>query len=383
MDTLKSKEMLAVSKSKYELTLAEFPIFLLSRRGDNAKVIEYKDQIIGQGGQLVERAWTVYPSSFGFGTASTFATLFELFQIWKEQNFEHQTINFSSVYNLLKRRGLDTGNQQYKQIIRDLDCLIGITIKAKNAFWDNEVKAYVDKTFHLFESYYLVKEKPDGQATLPLATIKASDVLYQSVLRNSLLLAGFDSRFFHSLKPLEQRLAIYLTKVFRSQTLHKRDLLKLAEQLPIYAKQTKHIKLQLQRSCSELMAKGFDLLESFTFERGSNRQELIVFTRRGSPKNFQLEGTTGQLQSGKAATDSLVEDILAEDIVEDILAVCEDTKSIEYYRRIARNVPESVIYRAISEVKEAWALGAIKKSKGALFTSLIKGVSRPVAGEGD
>lgn len=355
-----------VSKSKYELTLAEFPIFLLSRsKEDTRKVIEYKDQITGKGGQQVDREWRVFPSASGFGTESTFSTLFELFQIWKEDNFNQQTIHFLSIYNILKRKGLDTGNQQYKQVIRDLDCLVGITIKAKNAFWDNEVKAYVDMAFHLFDSYHLFKEKPDSQATLPLAQIKASDVLYGSILKNSLLIAGFDSKFFHSLKPLEQRLAIYLTKVFRSQTMHKRDLLKFAEQVPIYAKQTKHIKQQIKRTCSGLMDKGFDLLESFDFENGFNKQEFIVFKRSGSlPKTFHPKEKSEQFFGiGKAPADFLVEDILE---------VCEDKKSIEFYKKIARDVPESTIYRALSEVKEARDLGEIKKSKGALFTNLIK-----------
>ena len=358
----------AISKSKYELTLAEFPIFLLSRtKEDKRKVIEYTDQISGKGGKMVNREWRVYPSSAGFGTESTFSTLFELFQIWKEDNFEHQTIKFLSLYNVLKRKGLDTGNRQYKQIIRDLDCLVGITIKAKNAFWDNEVKAYVDMAFHLFDSYHLFKEKANGQATLPLAQIKASDVLYGSILKNSLLIAGFDSKFFHSLKPLEQRLAIYLSKVFRSQTIHKRDLPKFAEQIPIFAKQTKHIKQQIKRSSTGLIDKGFDLLASFEFESGFNKQEFIIFKRSGTlPKTFTPKTKTGEF-FGKSNDHSGIDFL-----VEDILAVCEDKKSIEFYKKVARTIPESSIYRALSEVKETRDLGEIKKSKGALFTNLIK-----------
>ena len=365
---LNATKTTAVSKSKYELTLAEFPIFLLSRsKEDERKVIEYKDQISGKGGKIVDREWKVYPSASGFGTESTYSTLFELFQIWKEDNFENQTINFSSVYNILKRKDLDTGNKQYKQIIRDLDCLVGITIKAKNAFWDNEVKAYVDMAFHLFDSYHLFKEKSTGQATLPLAQIKASDVLYGSVLKNSLLIASFDSKFFHSLKPLEQRLAIYLTKVFRSQTVHKRDLLKFAEQIPIFAKQTKHIKQQIKRSCSGLIEKGFDLLESFEFEKGFNKKEFILFKRSGSlPKTF-TPNTKNSEFFGNGNDNSGIEFI-----VEDILAVCEDNKSIEFYKKVARTMPESTIHRSLSEVKETRDLGEIKKSKGALFTNLIK-----------
>ena len=76
--------------------------------------------------------------------------------------------------------------------------MVGITIKAKNAFWDNEHKAYVDTTFHIFESVNHYKGDPAGQATLAFSFIKASDYLFNnSILKNSLLSLPFDSKLFH------------------------------------------------------------------------------------------------------------------------------------------------------------------------------------------
>ena len=245
-------------------TLAEFPLFLLAKGGrgkkESIQVIEYEDTIKGKDGEIIKREWKVYPhSTLGFGNASTFETLYDLFQIWKENNFNSQNIYFKSIYNVLIRRGKNTSVKEYERINRDLDCLIGITIKAKNAFWDNEVKAYVDETFHLFDRLSLFKDKPNSQPVLPLSSIKASDVLYGSVLKNSLLTADFDSIFFHRLTPVEQRLALYLAKMFRSQALHKRELLEFARQIPIYAKQGKHIKQQLKRAGNGLIKKEFSL----------------------------------------------------------------------------------------------------------------------------
>ena len=59
-------------------------------------------------------------------------------------------------------------------------------------------------------------------------------------------------------------------------------------------------------------------------------------------------------------------------LVSDILAVCEDENSKEYYKKIAKNVGEQTIRKALSEVKEVRDTGRIIKSKGALFTALIK-----------
>jgi len=135
-------EILERSKSKYELTLAEFPTFPVAK--SNLKLPKsrvFEDTILGKDGEAVKRIWTVIPhESLGFGTPSTHATLFELMQIWKEQGFASQYIHFKSIFHLLKRIGKGTGNSQYKQIEKDLEVLVGIIIKAKNAFWDISVR---------------------------------------------------------------------------------------------------------------------------------------------------------------------------------------------------------------------------------------------------
>lgn len=361
-----------ISKSKYELTLAEFPIFLLSKGGKGSakdiQHIKYSDTISGKDGKLVQRNWIAYPDGkLGFGTPSTLETFFDLFQIWKENDFRDQYINFNSIYNLLKRKGRGDSSREYKQVTRDLHCLVGVRIEAQNAFWDNELKGYVDMTFHLFDNLQLYKEKPIGQATLPFARIKASDVLYGSILKNSILIADFDSKFFHSLTPVEQRLALYLSKIFRSQTVHKRKILELAQQIPIHAKQTKHIKERLKKASAGLIDKGFNPLASFGFEKAADRKtELIVFKRKGDlaaiPKRKVQQAQVGP-EKDRYQINLLVEDILA---------VCGDKKSEVFYRKVARLMPDNTIYRAISEVKEVRDLGEMKRSEGALFTSLIK-----------
>jgi hypothetical protein len=47
------------------------------------------------------------------------------------------------------------------------------------AFWDNELGAYVDATFHLFdEVQFYYKEATNRQRPLPFAYIKASEKLF-------------------------------------------------------------------------------------------------------------------------------------------------------------------------------------------------------------
>ena len=59
---------------------------------------------------------------------------------------------------------------------------------------------------------------------------------------------------------------------------------------------------------------------------------------------------------------------LAQEMAEQL----EDDHSLGFYRKVADLVPENLIYQALSEVKDAYLTGRIKKSKAALFTSVIK-----------
>ena len=132
------------------------------------------------------------------GTSSTLLTFFDLMQIWAESNFNHQYIEFGSVYNLLKRRGNNFGKNHYAQIINDLYCLLGIKFTAKNAYWDNELKGYVDIIlFRLFDHLDIIKCDCKNKNVSLFARIKVSDFLYNSIQKNSLLTVDFNSDFFH------------------------------------------------------------------------------------------------------------------------------------------------------------------------------------------
>jgi hypothetical protein len=59
---------------------------------------------------------------------------------------------------------------------------------------------------------------------------------------------------------------------------------------------------------------------------------------------------------------------LAEEMAEQL----NDDHSLGFYRKIADTVPENLIFQALSEVKDAFLTGRVKKSKAALFTTVIQ-----------
>lgn len=378
----RSSEGFTANKARYELSLSEFPVTLLSKSAKNRDPIEYRDSITGKDGELVERVWKVYPDAkHGFGTSTTLSTLYELFQIWNERGFVDKIITFGTLYSLSKRKRIKPTNTSYSTLRKDLRCLAGLVVEAKNAFWDHQKRAYVDAYFHLFERVRFYKEAPSGQATLPFSYIEASDELFGSVLMNNLLVCEFDGDFFHSLKPTEQRLALYLSKMLRNQDVHKRDMMKLAEQLPITVTRRKKVKQQLKQAVQGLIDKAFQLLGAYEFEKNCDGNgENIVFFRKSRnrcgrktvlPKNGSCRTTIPaktKPPAMKAANPDYVQDCL----LQDIMAVCGDEKSLNFYKKISRVIPKELIYQAISELKEVRDTGTIKKSKGALFTKLIK-----------
>ena len=255
----------------------------------------------------------------------------------------------------------------------DLSCLVGIKIEAKKAFWDNEAKSYVTKIFHIFDEVDIYESNKKGdQAQFPFGRIKASDVIFGSVLTNSILATDFDTKFYYKLTPIEQRLALYLTKIFRSQASNKRELMEFASQIPIHSKLPKHAKAEIKKASASLMEKGFPLLASCDFEKNaSDKTEYVIFKRQGAPPKPKILIQPRDKQR-KLLPPSLNPAGEGEYLLETILEFCGDQKSSNFYKKVVRLVPKQMIYRALSEAKVSDDMSETKKSKAAHFTYLIR-----------
>jgi hypothetical protein len=61
-----------------------------------------------------------------------------------------------------------------------------------------------------------------------------------------------------------------------------------------------------------------------------------------------------------------------EAFAQEIAERLEDDHSLGFYRKVVDTIPENLIWQALSEVKDAFLSGRVKKSKAALFTTVIK-----------
>ena len=358
-------------RPKYEMNLAEFPLaFLTTRIPKDAKYLIYEDEITGENGNKVPRTWKVLPHPLhGFLTPSGQSTLFELFQIWKEGNFESQVICFGNIYQLIKRKNLSQGDEKtYERIERDLDTLIGIIIEAKNAFWDNERGAYVDKKFHLFESlhFYHREPKKSHQDVLPFSYITASVDLWHSVAANAIItLRNIDSELFHSLTPTEQRLALYLSKMLHKPVRHRRDVEKLSQQLPIITKRYTDVKKQLTRACEGLIKKGFSQF-SYRYEPSLRKdRDNIVFLPIGK---IGITNTPSSENAESQAKRAL--------LVQDIITITGAADRRAFYARAVNALPQENILTCLSLTNAAKLQNRIRKSADHYFSGLVLDYAR-------
>lgn len=382
--TTEQKEQEAPLNANYEINFAEFPLFIISRgKKRNPPYFEYNDEIFDkEKKELIKRKWMVsvaiLPTDkdpLGFGSESTLDTLFELFQIWKEDNFASRDILFESVANLLRRMKKPVGKSQHYQVKRDLRILRRINVVTENSFYVmNKKQRLQEKEFWLFNDLDLWElHSNKNQSCLFQSKIEASNFLWQSVLSGNMLFLNFNRDFYHQLRGTEKPLVLNLEKRFNIQKdpIVKRKLQDVVKQLTIFAENPKHQKQQITRACKRLQSKGYDRLEDYWFEKSVDGEtDLVLFKRKGDP----VKNKSGYkpVESSPQKENQVYLDLL----VQDILEVCKDEHSKDFYYKVASRLDEQTIRRAIAETKEIRDCGQVKTSLGRVFTSNIKRLAK-------
>jgi hypothetical protein len=358
---------------RYDFDLAEFPIFRLYKKNlsvyDPKHPLVYTDTIRGKSGEIVKRSWEVYPSAFGFGGPTTMVTFYDLLQLYSEQGCEGSKIQFGTLRSLFLRRGnRNPSAKDYKRMMRDIDILRGIDIHAENAFWDKKKQAYVSKRWRLFNEVYYFKEKADSyQEEMPFGFIEASTTLQEIARSRGFFTIGFQSELFHQLKPLEQRLAVYLAKMFKSQKMHIRFVDMLAKALPIEAARPDNVRRLLGNAAQGLVDKRVPILASYSIERSGREGEWVaIFHRKETPKDFPLPKNT-EWKPATAEEDKLIRMLI------ETSGQPEDWR---WWTMCAKKLGRDGVLRAIGQFEEKRRLVDLEKPPGALLSAIIKYIAR-------
>lgn len=237
---------------KDEMNIVEFPITLLSERNPSGqKTIEFSDTIVTDNHMIIEREWVVTGSEkFGLPLVQDNDVLLALLFIGKRNGFESPTIYFTC-YEICNVMKVKPSGRVYKRIEGALDRLMGVVIKTKNSFWDNEKKVYKTLSFGILDSYFLFERK-DGITRKPRSEIKSfvtlNSIFYRSIQNG--YIKNIDLDVYYELpSPVTRRLYRYLDKKSYNRKKFEMDLFKLAHE---------HVGLSKKRPCASQIKQKLD-----------------------------------------------------------------------------------------------------------------------------
>ena len=203
------------------------------------------------------------PGPFGFGGPSTAELFYELVQLYVEQGAQDH-IHFRTLYALFSSastRGAPSSSRRTTTGSAATSISSAATASSpKTPSTTAKRKAYVHmQQWSLFTGWSRLHRDQPGRLSLPgRASVRLSRCLAASFGPSLRTAASSASALTPAssthLKPLEQRLAVYLAKMFVSQTTHKRYVDELAAALPIQVAQPKHLRFILKRAAEGLLA---------------------------------------------------------------------------------------------------------------------------------
>jgi hypothetical protein len=351
----------------FDLDLAEFPVFSLSANGEvRTTPLEYRDEIQGANGKRIERSWKVFPGPHGFGGPTAQALLFDLIQLYVEQGCKGTIIKFGTMRSLLLRRGKrHPGKDDYERLRRDMTILRGLDFHCKNACWDARKKAYVDAEWRLFGGVWYFKSNPDDhEADMPYGFIEVSEMFQKMARSRGFYATNLASRLFHSLSPLEQRLALYLTKKFLFQPTHRRYFDDLAEVLPIEALCPGDARKSLKRAVERLQQRNLPFFGGFDLIKNQAGRWVASFTR-------------GEIPKERYAFPTNIAEKIAPDLayhVDRIVEAVGNDKDRVWWTECAKRLGVGSVDRALGQFKEAKQLYSVR-NPGGLLTKIFKDIA--------
>lgn len=341
-------------KTKEEMNLVEYPFqYLKYKVPPDVKTVEWHGETTTKDGTVRKASWVVTGSDrYGLPRYKDRDVLLALLYYWKLQGFQSERLCIDSVVDILRLLKWDTSSKGYKELKESLNRLVGITVVAEYAFWDNKIKDYLPYTvFHILD---LAEFNKEGKRYI--LTVKASEKFWESIKNNYIKTVDLD--FYLSLEtPVAKALYSYLDKKAYQNDNFNIELIKLASHLGISTNQAIwHIKAIIKEASDILLSKGF--LDCYLFKKeGKEEYITFYFNKEYLTREFK------ELVSNREERIKYIVDIMKREIGED---------SITVYEKIAREFPEEFIYRALGEIREKERSGKLIQSKLRLLRRLLK-----------
>ena len=220
--------------------------------------------------------------------------------------------------------------------------------------------------WRLFGSVFYFKEVPnDSHLERTFGFIEVSPVLTEIARSRGFFALGFDHKLFHSLKPLEQRLAVYLAKKFISQQTHRKHVDDLARALPVEAARPTDARVAIRNAARGLMDKNLPSLARFGFERGRQGRWIAVFERKTAPRQDR--------RTSRLAAEILEPSVtLYLDLIAEAVGTKDDSV---WWTYCIRRLGTGAVDRALGQLKEATRMSTVR-NRGGLLTKIFKDIAK-------
>lgn len=287
---------IAIAKPKRhtrdEMNLAEFPLTLLSTRSDpKIKTLEFRDHIRGKNGDLINREWIITGADkFGLPTASDDEVLIGLLKLSVDQGFEERKVYFTR-YELLKALHWTTEGRSYHRLMKALDRLSGVRIKATNAFFDNSSKTHSTVNFGIIDAYEINDGRDISGRESGSSFFIWSEVLFKSFQVG--YIKKLDLTFYLALQSaVSKRMFRYLDKHFWYRSRLVINVFTLAHEKLGISRNYKYlssIRQQIDPALDELVKQGF--LAGYEYQGRGEGAEIIITSQSGVPRVNDVKGT--------------------------------------------------------------------------------------------
>ena len=295
--------------------------------------------------------------------------LYDLLQLYAEQGCRGSQLQFGTIRSCSSRRGeRNPSSRDYERVRRDMDILRGYDFHCRNAFWDQRAAGLRGHEVAALRLGLLLQGGSLGdRGELPFGFIEVSPVLQQIARGRGFFPLGFGSELFYRLRPLEQRLAIYLAKKFVSQQVHRRFVEDLARRLPdrggSAAGRPRRSSRRPRAACS---TKKLPILRSFEVTGPRDGRWVAEFVRAAVPR------ATPRRRSSPAGR------VLGEldELVDRMIAATGSGEDRLWWTHCAMRLGRGPVERAIGQLAEASRSAKKVRNRGALLTKILKDVAR-------
>lgn len=226
-----------------------------------------------------------------------------------------------------------------------------VTVKEKGG----ALKIYDKQSLKLFHFHGIHKEEKQTRSGKKIKKYYL-EVELPDWIRNNIenfYTTEFDVKKYFMLKGGRTKRLYRILELIRYEKTKFIPYEKLQKELWIEAKEEFHIREALKRSFEPLVKSGY--LTDFKFDE----EKVMVTFSSVKKREFQAQLTFEEMAQQESLSSMILEKL-------------GDRQSENFYRKVAQKYPEDLIYKCLSLTQEVIETQKIKKSKGAVFTDILK-----------